>query len=408
MTDQNHGLTRRKFMSTSLGCLATAGLAGVAPALARAEDQTASIEEPAGDVIYRKLGRTGLEIPIVSMGAGACNDPALVQACYESGMRHFDTGASYAFGRNEQMIANAIRRLGVRDKAIIGTKVHTPAQRNGLTPEQSRKTLLDTLAGSLRRLKTDYVDILYLHDVSDPAPIHDAAIKEAMTQAKEEGKARYLGVATHAGQAAVINAVVEAEIYDVVLAAFNFTMADDTDLIGAIAKAGQKGVGLLAMKTQAGGARFPNPETLRDYDGSVINSAALKWVLHNENISTTIPGIANFDHLRANMAVARNLEYTEEEKRFLSDNSLKLGMGFCRQCRKCLASCPQDIDIPNLMRTHMYAAQYADFQLARQTINEIPKTNGLQACASCTTCSASCANSVDIPGRISELKLMYA
>jgi len=408
MISRNSDLSRRKFMATSLGCLASAGLAGLTPGLARADDATETPTEAKDGIIYRKLGRTGLELPIVSMGAGACNDPALVQACYDSGMRLFETAASYAFGRNEQMIGNALHRSGVRDKSIVITKVHTPAQRNGLNPEQSKATLKKTLDGSLRRLKTDYVDILFVHDVRGPEPMHDKAIKEAMSEVKKEGKARFIGVATHANMANVINAAVDVEIYDVVLTSVNFTMATDTDLLGAIARASQKGVGIIAMKTLAGGARYPNPETLREYDGSVINSAALKWVLHNENIGTAIPGIANFDHLRANFPIASNLEYTEEEERFLSDNSITLGMGFCRQCSKCLASCPGGVDIPNLMRTHMYAAQYGNFQLARQTFDEIPRTKGLQACTSCESCLARCANEVDIPTKIDELKLIYA
>jgi predicted aldo/keto reductase-like oxidoreductase len=162
------------------------------------------------------------------------------------------------------------------------------------------------------------------------------------------------------------------------------------------------------MKTQAGGANYPNPETLRQYSNAVVNSAALKWVLRNENVATTIPGIGNYDHMRANMAIAGNLEYTDEEKKFLSDNSIKLSMGFCRQCRKCLASCPHNTEIPDLMRTHMYATQYADLHKARMTIDQIARGRGLDACALCSTCTAQCVNSVDIPRKIGDLKLIYA
>ncbi len=142
--------------------------------------------------------------------------------------------------------------------------------------------------------------------------------------------------------------------------------------------------------------------------GSTIASAALKWVLNNKNITTSIPGISNFDHLREDFSVASNLEYTTEEKKLLSDNNIKLSMGFCRQCRQCLVSCPADTDIPALMRTHMYAAQYGDFYLARATLAEIPEGNSLQQCMSCQTCKAQCANSVDIARRIDELKVIFA
>jgi predicted aldo/keto reductase-like oxidoreductase len=140
----------------------------------------------------------------------------------------------------------------------------------------------------------------------------------------------------------------------------------------------------------------------------VIHSALLKWVLGHDSVTSVIPGIANHEQLRANMTVASNLDLSAEEESFLTDNEAMLGLGFCRQCRKCLASCPRGVDIPTLMRTHMYAAQYGDFKKARDTLDGIAKNDGFANCTSCETCTARCANTVDIDRRISELKLMYA
>jgi len=408
MADTNRELSRREFVATSLGGLATAGLAALTPGMARAEEAKTATTPKKSGIIYRKLGRTGLQVPVVSMGAGASNDPNLVEACYEAGMRLFDTSPTYAYGRNEQMIANVITRLGVRDKAIYVTKGLTTQQRANLDEaSQTGPTVRSTVEGSLKRLKTDYADILCLYDVREPATMRDAAINDAFARMKQEGKARYLGISTHADMANVINATVEAGIYDVIVTSFNFTMATDTALVTAIANAAQKGIGIIAMKVLAGGTRFPNPETLRSYSNQVVNSAALKWVLRNDNIATTIPGIDNFDHLRANFAIASDITLTAEESRFLSDNNLTLGMEFCRQCSKCLASCPKKADIPILMRTHMYATQYANFALARHTLNEIPNQHSLQVCGSCQSCTAKCANSVNIGRKIDELKLIY-
>ena len=334
MADRHRELSRREFVAASIGGLATAGLAVLTPGAARADETKTATPPKKNGVIYRKLGRTGLEVPVVSMGAGASNDPALVEACYQAGMRLFDTSPTYAYGRNEQMIGNVISKLGARDKAIYLTKGLTTQQRTAITDHvKIEPTVRSSVEGSLKRLKTDYADILCLYDVRDPATMRDAAINDAFAQMKKEGKARYLGISTHADMANVINATVEAGVYDVIITSFNFTMATDTALVTAIANAAAKGIGIIAMKVLAGGARFPNPETLRNYSGQVINSAALKWVLHNENVATTIPGIDNFDHLRANFTMASDITYTEEESRFLSDNNLTLGMEFCRQCK---------------------------------------------------------------------------
>ncbi len=408
MKHEHSEITRRGFLSTAVSCAASAGLLGIAPGRALAQDAVEEKAKQESEVIYRQLGRTGFRLPIISQGVGFTNNPAMVQASYEAGVRHFDTAANYQFGRNEQMVGRVIKKLGVRDKVNIGTKIHTPAQRRGLSPQQSKKKLFDDFDGSLKRLATDYVDILYIHDVGDPQDVSDPAIIEALEQLKEQKKALAVGISTHTRMADVINAMTAAGVYDVVLTSFNFTMADDTDLLKAIADASSAGIGVIGMKVMAGGARWPNPTSRRDYSAETIARACLKWVLRNDNITTVIPGYDNYEHLNQNFSIAGGLELTKEEESFLSDNSIKLGMGFCRQCRKCLASCPNDADIPTLMRTHMYAAQYGNFQLARATLDSIPRRSGIKACQTCTECAAGCANSVDIDRRIGELKLMYA
>lgn len=407
MSEQNTDFTRRKFMAASVGCLAAASLAGVVPGVAMAEDKTDAKSN--GKMVERKLGKTGLTLPIVSMGAGAANDPGLVVACYEAGMRHFDTAVSYGYGRNEQMVGQALAKMGVRKQSVIATKMLGTNQRASLTSAaETRKLMAKTMEASLKRLKTDYVDILYVHDVRNAATVTDEGIMEGLQAIKKQGKARFIGISTHSDMANVVNATADAGIYDVVLTSINFTMANDTALLNAIKKCANKGIGVIAMKTQAGGANYPNPDTQKQYAGEVINSAAFKWALRNENICTAITGISNHDHLRFNTGYAVNLEMSADESKFLADNSIILSMGFCRQCRGCLASCPKNTEIPDLMRTHMYATQYADFTKARRTLKSIPNGMGLNTCASCSSCTASCVNSVDIPRKIEQLQEIYA
>ncbi len=408
MTNQKDNLSRRKFLAASLSGLATAGLAGFTACSDQAESTPDSAPWPQGELVTRTLGRTGLQIPIVNAGGTTTADPSFIQAEYEAGLRLFDTDARYLNGRHERLLGRAFDHMGVRNDVIIMTKVHTPEQRAGLNARESKDLLYRTLEGCLRRLKTDYVDILLVHDVSYPGPIKDPAIMETMTRIKEEGKARFLGTATHTNMAVAIDATVEAEIYDVVLTSVNFTMADDTRLLGAIENATRKGVGVIAMKTQVGGRSFPNPGKLKRYGEALVNSAALKWVCNNENIATSIPGIATYDHLRVDLAVGMDPEYTATEKEFLADLDIRLGMEFCRQCQLCVSDCPYGVDIPTLMRTHMYARQYADFETARRTFDSIPSDRGLAACTACNKCQVACANSVNIPRKIEELKLVYA
>ena len=402
-------ISRRSFLGASLTGLASAGMIGLTPGSVFAQDKNIEDEKKSGVIHYRTLGRTGISVPIISMGVMVADAPAIVQGAYELGVRLFDTAANYQYGANEQMVGNVISKMGVREKVTIVTKIFVQGQRQGLTGEQWEKKAITLLDGSLKRLKTDYVDVLLVHDVSSADDINNPDMIAALNKLKKQGKTRAIGVATHANMTEVINEAARLGEYDVVLTAFNFTMADDTALLSAIDNAAAKGIGFIVMKALAGGSRLPNPDSRAKYSGSTITKAALKWVLNNKNIATAIPGFANFDFMNEDFSIASDLEYTDEEKKLLSDNNIKLSMEFCRQCGQCLASCPNGSDIPSLMRTHMYSAQYGDFYLARTTLDSIANQKGLAACNSCSQCTAQCAHSsVNIARKIADLKLMYA
>ncbi len=407
MDSNKSNFTRRKFLAAAASGLATAGMVSVPGVSIVAQETKEETEQKGGTVIHRTLGKTGLKIPVISMGVMNANNPSIVQASYELGIRHFDTAAIYQYGRNEQMVGAVIDKMGVRDKVIIGTKIMTEGQRRGLSSNELKKKVADALDASLKRLRTDYVDILYIHSVTDPEEYNNPGLIEGLRQVKENGKAKFIGVSTHSNMAVVIDDVAEKGVYDVVLTSYNFTLSDDKALEAALKKAGKAGIGTVVMKAMAGGLRLPQTESSKDYSRATIASASLKWVLQNENVHTIIPGYDTHEHMKQDFQPAYNLAYTDEEREFLSNNDIRIGMGFCRQCRKCLASCPSGVEIPTLMRTHMYAVGYGNVFQARQTLNEIPRTKSIKICTDCKTCTAKCANSVDIAGRIEDLKQIY-
>jgi aryl-alcohol dehydrogenase-like predicted oxidoreductase len=352
-------------------------------------------------ILYRPLGNTGISLPVVSMGVMNANMPAVVRRAYEVGIRHFDTAARYQDGRNEEMVGNVIKELGVRDKVTISTKIHIlPQHRRDAGVKDEMRSIFE---GSLKRLQMDHVDIVYFHSVDSADDAALAAPIELLTALKKEGKARSIGISSHGGQAIILNAAADLGVYDVVLFACNYTMAADKGLQQAIDRAAKKGIGLVAMKTQAGGLTKPDPKlpkTLPAYS----QTALLKWVLHNPSIATAIPGFTNFDQLDQNFSVARDLAYTPSEKEFLADKTFSAQAEFCLQCGQCRADCPLHVEIPALMRSHMYAVQYANHSLANDTLALVAKGKGLEACAACASCKATCRNTVNIARKIEDLK----
>jgi predicted aldo/keto reductase-like oxidoreductase len=402
MEKKKGGLTRRGFMTAAAGGLVGAGLAGLAHAGPAAQDKEEG--KAKGKIITRTLGKTGLEMPIVSMGVMNANNPEVVKASYDIGIRHFDTAAYYQGGKNERMVGEVIKELGVRDDVIIATKVYTPNMRRG----DARKTIRVQIDECLNRLQMNHVDILYVHVVDDAEFAMNEEVHEAMEEARKSGRTKFTGLSTHKNMSDVIDAVTESGWYDVVLTAINMTMAEDEKLMKSIENAAAKGVGIVAMKTQAGGRRYPLPDGVADYESKTINQAALKWVMRNEHITTAIPGYTTFEHMNEDFEVAYSLEFNEKEKCLLGDCKVKVGMGYCRQCDLCRGDCPAGVDVPTLMRTHMYAAQYANFHHARATLDDIEPGRGLDACSGCGACRVCCRHAVDVAAKIDELRLIYA
>ena len=405
MDNKKTGLTRRGFITAAAGGLVGAGIAGLAHAGPAGEEKK---EGKKGKVITRKLGKTGIEVPIVSMGVMNANNPEVVRASYELGVRHFDTAAYYQGGKNERMVGEVIKDLGVRDEVVIATKIYTPNMRPGDSAEETKSKIRAQVNECLDRLQMNYVDILYVHVVDSAEFAMNEAVHDAMEEVRASGKTRFTGLSTHKNMADVIGAVTESGWYDVVLTAINLTMADDKKLLTSIEKAAARGIGIVAMKTQVGGRRFPLPDGVTDYESTTVNQAALRWVMRNENIATAIPGYTTFEHMKEDFDIAYSLEFNEKEKCLLGDCKLKVGLGYCRQCDLCRNDCPSGVDVATLMRTHMYAAQYGNFHHARLTLGEIEPGRGLDACAGCGACRIRCPHSVDVASRIEELKLIYA
>lgn len=406
MSSTQHNLSRRSFLRGGTLALSAAAVPhlpvgpGIAPRLSH--DGMPSARTP----LYRTLGRTGLKVPIVSMGVMNADNPAVVQQSYEIGVRLFDTALTYQGGRNEEMVGSVIKRLGVRDKVIIQTKIPVPGARSrsggdssSLSAAETSARILEDFEGSLKRLQTDYVDVLMMHQPS-VSQMNDPGIMQALSEAKKQGRARFIGVSTHAAQADVLQDAARSGFYDVVLAAFNFTQAGDQALLEAIRNAAAKGIGIIAMKTQASGRRS-------SASGRINQTAALKWVLRHPEITTAVPGYTNFEHMKEDFSVAYSLDYTEDEKKFLAERNLAADVPYCKQCARCVSTCPAGVDIPTLMRSHMYAASYGNFHQARATLDAIEESRHLRLCRDCPSCSARCAEYIDIARNIRDLRAMY-
>jgi uncharacterized protein len=411
MTPSPKVLNRRDFIAKAVaggaGATALLGCAektGPAPAPAA----PAATEKP---LITRTLGRTGIVLPIVNMGVMNADNPELVRRAYELGMRHFDTAAGYWRGKNEEMVGKVLGEINARSQAVIATKVNIPpAQRESLRAADLKAAFIKVFEGSLRRLKTDYVDILYTHDVSLVEDVRRPGFVEALAELKDRKLVRFAGFSCHRNMAACLDEAVAAGSYDVLLIAYNYAMQGDTRLKASLEAAAAKGIGLVAMKTQCMQSWYREElpaEQQAYYSGSIVQTAVLKWALRNEAFACAVPGFTTFKEVEEDALVARDLTLTDREREFLADRKIRLAMAHCVQCDGCLGTCPAGADTPALMRAHMYL-RYPNVAQARDTLERLPAGRGLDACGSCASCAARCRGRIDIGRRIDQLKLHLA
>ena len=377
-----------------------AGLAGVAGMTVFSASTLKAEEKPAEKkkFVYRKLGKTGIKLPVVSIGTGDTNDSGLIRAALDEGITLLATSQYYGDGRNESMIGEIIKGRD-RDSVIIMTSAMPENfnHKEGIFNEGAKvEPFIKKFDESLVRLGVDYVDIFLLPFMAKRESVFYAPYLKAMEDIKKQGKAKFIGIATHSHEHEAIRAAVETKIYDVCLVAYNFRKNNHKEISEAMAYAAKKGLGIIAMKTMAG-AYWD-----KEQKQPVNSEAALKWVLQNENVHTAVPGVTTFDQLEKDIALMADLSLSDREK-----SDLKLSLHerpdgpFCQQCGVCLPQCRQGLDIPTLMRSHMYAYGYRNLGHAYDTLSYAG--TDADPCIGCGTCPVSCAMNFDIRTKITKI-----
>jgi uncharacterized protein len=382
-------INRRGFLRT--GITGAAGIVAISPSLI-------SSAKPAqqSDFISRTLGKTGMKVPVISFGVMRSDNPNLCKAAYEKGIKLFDTANGYQNGNNETMLGNLLKDYP-RNSFYLATKVKPAGvDRDGKPSDQTTaEDFLSKFNASLARLKMDYVDILYVHDIRNPEMLDYKPIINTIINLKKEGKAKFIGFSTHANEAVVIDAAAGKNIWDVILTSYNFKQTYVNELNSAIKKASQAGIGIIAMKTLAGGGFLDKEKTK-----PINTTAALKWVLSNPDVTSAIPGMTDFDQLDLNIKILSDISITDQEKKDLLIASAEKGL-YCTGCENCLNTCPFNLPVPDLMRAYMYAYGYSNPGMAHTLLSELGTNDN--PCKECSSCKVECTKRFDVREKIADI-----
>jgi aryl-alcohol dehydrogenase-like predicted oxidoreductase len=293
-------ITRKHFLRSLLGITASGlGLR-----------HTAWTAETAGALALKDLGKTGLRVTALGLGATRTMEPALIRAALDQGINFIDTGRSYLNGKNEEMLGGALQ--GKRQQVVIQSKIRLPEGSSGAVAAKEAEAYLEKeLHESLKSLRTDRVDVMLLHGVETEPELDDPTVREFFVKAKQAGKIRRCGFSSHRNHVALLEKAVQSAFYDVVLLPFNpfgrFRHSiggwpaewDQERLIQVMDRAQAAGIGIVAMKTCSAG-----PYALKQGDAPSL-AGAVRWVTDHACIASAVPAIANFTQLEEHLAMHR-------------------------------------------------------------------------------------------------------
>ncbi len=320
-----------------------------------------------------RFGRTELEVSRIAFGGipiqrlSRVEGIRLVGEAMDEGVNFIDT--AHGYGHSEELIGEAL--LGrAREEVVLASK----------SPSIDKAGFLSDLEESLRRLKTDYIDIFQHHNISSKdkmdKTLGPGGAFEGMTQAIQQGKVRFAGFSSHI--LTVAAAMVKTDHFDAIQIPFNFVDCQALDEVIPLAR--ERQMGIITMKPLGGG---------------LLGDARLcfRYLSQFRDIVPD-PGIERIEELRQILSVGEvQGQLTKEESRAIEECRRVLGKTWCHRCDYC-QPCPEGIPISMVLAAKSFARRMP-FDTAVSFVSEPFKK--AENCSECRTCVARCPYDLEIP-----------
>ncbi len=337
---------------------------------------------------YRRLGRTEWKVSDIVLGTGQIrgdDGERIARLAIDRGVNYFDTSPDYSHAGSEQAMGRAIK--GVRDKLFIATKWCTPT--GHLPPGTPVTRYRSAVEASLRRLGTDYVDLVHIHSCDEVDRLLDPNVHEAFDRLKEQGKARFLGFSTHTPRLVqVANAGIDSGRFDVMMLAYHHGIwAPIAEIVERGRK--QQDMGVVAMKTLKG-AKHHGLAGFRD-ESDAYSQAALKWALSNPYVSCAVISFFELQHVDEYLAASGKAPKPRDYAILRKYDEQIAGTYCAPHCGVCLDHCPEQLSIHDVLRHRMYFEDYGWQKEGMRLYSQLEKN-----ASRCVGCSAPCLGSCPV------------
>ncbi len=387
MSGKRGNFSRREFIKTAGG----AGIGSVLIPLSSLTQAhgSSSTKLPEQMIVPRRtFGKTGENVSILSLGGVlGIYDQLIFRQAIKMGVTYWDTADSYGRGNNEKAIGKYFAKFpNDRKKVFLVTKAST----------SDPQKLTEKLNVSLQRMNTSYIDMYFIHSVSDVKNELTNEVKAWAEKAKAKGKIRFFGFSAHKNMENSMLAAAKLGWIDGIMMSYNYRLMVKNEMRRAVDACVKAGIGLTAMKTQAAfsanfyasiGSKTDDALKLTENflkKGYTAEQANLKVVWENPNIASICSAMRNITILQANVAAALNKKnLSEGDKKRLEQYARQTAPCYCAGCANiCESAVDLDVPISDILRYSMYNHSYGDRYRALTLLNALPadiKANILMA-----------------------------
>ena len=364
MLKEKHNWSRRDFLKA-------AGAVSVGSILTGFDPLTEASEGPK-QVPTRSFGKTGISVPILSFGGSLDTSMSLLvlRQAFKWGVTYWDTANTYMGGKSEKGIGRYLEKYPEdRKRIFLVTKSHAWTL-NGLSRD------LDV---SMERMKTDYIDLFFIHSVRSINDL-DNETKIWADKKKAQGKIRFFGFSTHSNMEACMLGASKLGWIDGIMMRYNYRRMHTDDMKRAVEACTGAGIGLIAMKTQGGGPVNTDSDTELKLAGRFLQKgftdaqAKLKAVWDNPDISCICSEMPNMTILMSNVAAALDkTKLSAQDIGLLRQYAQETRSHYCAGCADiCESSVQGYVPVSDVMRCLMYARSYGNLQRAKIQFQKLP------------------------------------
>ena len=344
--------------------------------LGRPRRASAQIALPKAPMPRRPFGRSGITVSTLSLGGmfDILNNRLMLAKALEWGIDYWDTAEGYGGGRSEEGIGRWFaRNPQTRKQVFLVTKL-SPRRGTDFTPR---------LEASLKRLHTDYIDLLFVHGIYAIDEM-DPGFESWSRAMKKAGKLRLFGFSTHANMEDCLEGAARMPWIDGIMFSYNFRLMHEPRMKAAVEACFRAGIGLTAMKTQGGGPVKSDSESEIKMAGRFMqkgftdHQARLMAVWEDKRIASICSQMPNLTIMATNAAAAvEQTRLSRSDRALLARYADETFSDYCAGCgRLCTQALDDNVPINDVMRCLMYVHSYQDLTLARSAFETLPAQTG--------------------------------